>query len=90
MALETRLKTHGPVDNVLPAIQQRADVPLAKKTRQLRTRLDAAAFDEPFRGTGLTCGQVIRQYFHTDIQLGCNDTQSWLVSMDGQRFSTRC
>ena len=74
-----------PNDCILPAISQRSDVWLSNKTRILRTtETDPQLFDKPFRGTDITCGEVIRRYFCTAIHLGCDKTA--LVSMDGRSF----
>ena len=75
-------------DCILPAISQRSDVRLSKKTRVLHTtETDPKLFDAPFRSTDITCGDVIRRYFCTAIHLGCDKTA--LVSMDGRSFKLK-
>lgn len=70
---------------MLPALQQRTDVGYAKKTRDLHTTLsNPKVFSTLYPNTDVTCGYVIRYFFHTNIHF--NAPTNHLISMDGRSF----
>ena len=70
---------------ILPAFRERTDISFDKKTRDLNTLiLDSSSFDCVFPNTDISCGYLIRYYFHTNILL-CKDSNE-LISMSGSTF----
>ena len=83
-------QTHSNLDEttngiILPAFRERADISFDKKTRYLNTLiLDSSSFDYVFPNTDISCGHLIRYYFHTNIHLGKDSNE--LISMSGSIF----
>ena len=70
---------------ILPALRKRTDIYFDKKTRDLNTLvLDSSSFDYIFPSTDISCGHLIRYYFHTNIHLGKDSNE--LISMAGSIF----
>ena len=70
---------------ILPAFRERTDISFDKKTRDLNTLiLDSSSFDYVFPNTDISCGDLIRYYFHTNIHLGKDSNE--LISMSGSIF----
>ena len=70
---------------ILPAFRERTDISFDKKTRDLNTLvLDSSSFEYIFPSTDISCGHLIRYYFHTNIHLGKNSNE--LISMAGSIF----
>ena len=70
---------------ILPAFRERTDISFDKKTRDLNTLiLDSSSFDYVFPNTDISCGHLIRYYFHTNIHLGKDSNE--LISMSGSIF----
>ena len=70
---------------ILPAFRERTDISFDKKTRDLNTLvLDSSSFDYIFPSTDISCGHLIRYYFHTNIHLGKDSNE--LISMGGSIF----
>ena len=72
-------------DNVLTAFKERNDLAFENKTRDLYTVVgDSSKFEYIFPNTDISCGYVIRYFFHTNIHLGKETNK--LISMDGSIF----
>ena len=70
---------------ILPAFRERTDISFDKKTRDLNTLvLDSSSFEYIFPSTDISCGHLIRYYFHTNIHLGKDSNE--LISMGGSIF----
>ena len=70
---------------ILPAFRKRTDTSFDKKTRDLNTIvLDRSSFNYVFPNTDISCGHLIRYYFHTNIHLGKDSNE--LISMGGSIF----
>ena len=70
---------------ILPAFRERTDISFDKKNRDLNTSiLDSSSFDYVFPNTDISCGHLIRYYFHTNIHLGKDSNE--LISMSGSIF----
>ena len=70
-----------PNDIILSALRERANISFNKKTRDLNTLVsDSSSFAYIFPNTDISCGLIIRYYFHTNIHLGKNSNE--LISMD--------
>lgn len=73
-------------DVILNALKERTDIGFNKNTRDLITLIeDSSDFDHIFPNTDVTCGYVMRYYFHTNIHLGKDLNE--LVSMNGTIFN---
>ena len=73
-------------DNVLTAFKERNDLAFENKTRDLYTVVgDSSKFEYIFPNTDISCGYVIRYFFHTNIHLG--KEMNKLISMDGSIFN---
>ena len=58
----------------------------SNKTRDLNTIVnDSSSFNCIFPDTDISCGYVLRYFFHTNIKLGKDSNV--LISMDGRMFS---
>ena len=78
--------TNVSVDNILPALKERNDLGFDNKTRDLHSIVrDSLKFDYIFPNTDVSCGYVIRYFFHTNIYLGKESNK--LVSMNGSIFN---
>ena len=83
-------QTHSNLDETtngitLPAFRERTDNSFDKKTRDLNTLVfDSLSFNFIFPNTDITCGYLIRHYFHTNIHLGKDSNE--LISMSGIIF----
>ena len=56
------------VNNILPALKERNDLGFDNKTRDLHSIVkDSLKFDYIFPNTDVSCGYVIRYFFHTNI-----------------------
>jgi len=72
-------------DIILLALRERTEVSINKKTRDLNTLVsDSSSFNHLFPNTDISCGYIIRYYFHTNIHLS-HDTNE-LISMDESVF----
>ena len=72
-------------DIILLALRERTEVSINKKTRDLKTLVsDSSSFNHLFPNTDISCGYIIRYYFHTNIHLS-HDTNE-LISMDESVF----
>ena len=72
-------------DIILLALSERTEVSINKKTRDLNTLVsDSSSFNHLFPNTDISCGYIIRYYFHTNIHLS-HDTNE-LISMDESVF----
>ena len=70
-----------PNDIILSALRERTNISFNKKTRDLNTLVsDSSSFAYIFPNTDISCGRIIRYYFHTNIHLGKNSNE--LISMD--------
>ena len=70
---------------ILSALRERKDISFDKKTRDLNTLvLDSSNFAYIFPDTDISCGYIIRYYFHTNIHLGKDSNQ--LISMNESIF----
>ena len=70
---------------ILPAFRERTDISFDKKTRDLNTLVfDSLSFNYIFPSTDISCGHLIRYYFHTNIHLG--KVSNELISMGGSIF----
>ena len=82
---ETRNKDMS-VNNILPALKERNDLGFDNKTRDLHSIVkDSLKFDYIFPNTDVSCGYVIRYFFHTNIHLGKESNK--LISMNGSIFN---
>ena len=73
-------------DNILTALEERNDLAFDNKTRDLYTIVeDSLKFDYIFPNTDVSCGYVIRYFFHTNIHLGKESNK--LISMNGSIFN---
>ena len=78
--------TNVSVDNILPALKERNDLGFDNKTRDLHSMVrDSLKFNYIFPNTDVSCGYVIRYFFHTNIYLGKESNK--LVSMNGSIFN---
>ena len=74
------------VSNILMALKERNDLGFDNKTRDLYTIIeDSLKFDYIFPNTDVSCGYVIRYFFHTNIHLGKESNK--LISMNGSIFN---
>ena len=74
------------VSNILTALKERNDLGFNNKTRDLYTIVeDSLKFDYIFPNTDVSCGYVIRYFFHTNIHLGKESNK--LISMNGSIFN---
>tara|TARA_Y100000992_G_scaffold283607_1_gene233057 strand:- start:359 stop:727 length:369 start_codon:yes stop_codon:yes gene_type:complete len=74
------------VNNILPALKERNDLGFGNKTRDLHSIVkDSLKFDYIFPNTDVSCGYVIRYFFHTNIHLGKESNK--LISMNGSIFN---
>ena len=74
------------VSNILMALKERNDLGFDNKTRDLYTIVeDSLKFDYIFPNTDVSCGYVIRYFFHTNIHLGKESNK--LISMNGSIFN---
>ena len=73
-------------DVILNALKERNDIGFNKSTRDLNTLIeDSSDFNHIFPNTDVTCGYVVRYFFHTNIHLGKDFNE--LVSMNGTVFN---
>ena len=78
--------TNVSVDNILPALKERSDVGFDNKARDLHSIVrDSLKFDYIFPNTDVSCGHVIRYFFHTNIHLSKESNK--LISMNGSIFN---
>ena len=74
------------VNDILPALKERNDLGFDNKTRDLHSIVkDSLKFDYIFPNTDVSCGYVIRYFFHTNIHLGKESNK--LISMNGSIFN---
>tara|TARA_B100000886_G_scaffold76354_1_gene49481 strand:+ start:952 stop:1326 length:375 start_codon:yes stop_codon:yes gene_type:complete len=72
--------------NILMALNERDDLGFDNKTRDLYSIVkDSLKFDYIFPNTDVSCGYVIRYFFHTNIHLGKESDK--LISMNGSIFN---
>ena len=72
-------------DIILLALRDRTEISFNKKTRDLNTLVsDSSSFAHIFPNTDISCGHIIRYYFHTNIHL--NQESNELISMDESVF----
>ena len=72
--------------NILMALNERDDLGFDNKTRDLYSIVkDSLKFDYIFPNTDVSCGYVIRYFFHTNIHLGKESNK--LISMNGSIFN---
>ena len=72
-------------DIILLALRERTEISFNKKTRDLNTLVsDSSSFAHIFPNTDISCGHIIRYYFHTNIHL--NQESNELISMDESVF----
>ena len=72
-------------DIILKALKERNDLVFDKKTRDFFTVVeDSSKFNYIFPDTDVSCGYIIRYFFHTNIHLGSESNE--LVSMNGSVF----
>ena len=70
----------------LTALKERSDLEFDNKTRDLHTIVnDSSKFEHIFPNTDVSCGYVIRYFFHTNIHLGKDLNK--LISMNGSKFN---
>ena len=70
---------------ILLALKERTEISFNKKTRDLKTLVsDSSSFAHIFPNTDISCGHIIRYYFHTNIHL--NQESNELISMDESVF----
>ena len=71
---------------ILIALKERTDLEFDNKTRALHTIVnDSSKFEHIFPNTDVSCGYVIRYFFHTNIHLGKDLNK--LISMNGSTFN---
>ena len=71
---------------ILTALKERTDLEFDNKTRDLHTIInDSSKFEHIFPNTDVSCGYVIRYFFHTNIHLGKDLNK--LISMNGSTFN---
>ena len=71
---------------ILIALKERTDLEFDNKTRALHTIVnDSSKFEHIFPNTDVSCGYVIRYFFHTNIHLGKESNK--LISMNGSIFN---
>ena len=71
---------------ILTALKERTDLTFDNKTRDLHTIVnDSSKFEHIFPNTDVSCGYVIRYFFHTNIHLGKDLNK--LISMNGSTFN---
>ena len=71
---------------ILTAFKERTDLEFDNKTRDLHTIVDdSSKFEHIFPNTDVSCGYVIRYFFHTNIHLGKDLNK--LISMNGSKFN---
>ena len=74
--------------NILTALEERNDLAFDNKTRDLYTIVgDSSKFDFIFPNTDVSCGYVIRYFFHTNIHLG--KEMNKIISMNGSIFDIK-
>ena len=74
-----------PNGTILSALRERTGISFDKKTRDLNTLvLDSSNFAYTFPNTDVSCGHILRYYFHTNIHLGKDSNE--LISMDKSVF----
>ena len=72
-------------DIILLALRERTEISFNKKTRDLKTLVsDSSSFAHIFPNTDISCGHIIRYYFHTNMHLSQESNE--LISMDGSVF----
>ena len=72
-------------DIILLALRKRTEISFNKKTRDLNTLVsDSSSFTHISPNTDISCGHIIRYYFHTNIHL--NQESNELISMDESVF----
>ena len=70
---------------ILLALKERTEISFNKKTRDLKTLVsDSSSFAHIFPNTDISCGHIIRYYFHTNIHLSQGSNE--LISMDESVF----
>ena len=73
-------------NNILTDLKERNDLGFDNKTRDLYTIVeDSLKFDYILPNTDVSCGYVIRYFFHTNIHLGKESNK--LISMNGSIFN---
>ena len=78
--------TNMSASNILMALNERDDLGFDNKTRDLYSIVkDSLRFDYIFPNTDVSCGCVIRYFFHTNIHLGKESDK--LISMNGSIFN---
>ena len=78
--------TNMSASNILMALNERDDLGFDDKTRDLYSIVkDSLKFDYIFPNTDVSCGYVIRYFFHTNIHLGKESNK--LISMNGSIFN---
>ena len=78
--------TNMSASNILIALNERDDLGFDNKTRDLYSIVkDSLKFDYIFPNTDVSCGYVIRYFFHTNIHLGKDSNK--LISMNGSIFN---
>ena len=78
--------TNMSASNILIALNERDDLGFDNKTRDLYSIVkDSLKFDYIFPNTDVSCGYVIRYFFHTNIHLGKESDK--LISMNGSIFN---
>ena len=78
--------TNMSASNILMALNERDDLGFDNKTRDLYSIVkDSLKFDYIFPNTDVSCGYVIRYFFHTNIHLGKESDN--LISMNGSIFN---
>ena len=71
---------------ILTALKERTDLAFDNKTRDLHTIVnDSSKFKHIFPNTDVSCGYVIRYFFHTNIHL--DQKLNKLISMNGSAFN---
>tara|TARA_S200000501_G_scaffold355296_1_gene376840 strand:- start:330 stop:788 length:459 start_codon:yes stop_codon:yes gene_type:complete len=71
---------------ILTALKERTDLAFDNKTRDLHTIInDSSKFEHIFPNTNVSCGYIIRYFFHTNIHLGQESNK--LISMNGRAFN---
>ena len=75
-------------DIILTALRERTDLAFNNKTRDLHTVVnDSSKFEHIFPNTDVSCGYVIRYFFHTNIHLG--KEMNKIISMNGIIFDIK-
>ena len=78
--------TEGSENIILTALKERTDLEFDNKTRDFHTIVnDSSKFEHIFPNTDVSCGYVIRYFFHTNIHLGKDLNK--LISMNGSKFN---